>query len=134
MDLTLTSEEFLAVCEEVLGRGAKLRCELRGTSMVPTIQNGQEVEISPCASVRLGDIVLIRTKNGRAIAHRVIAKRDGRIRLQGDGNLRHDAAWHSREAVLGRVTAVRRGTQWHRLDTLAARLKGRLYFPLRRRI
>jgi signal peptidase I len=104
---------FVEVVSEVLGRGHSARFRAKGTSMHPTIREGEVVTVAPVqpTAIRRGDIILYRS--GQSVfAHRVV-----RITRQADGAnmllLRGDAAPTydepvSESAVLGRVVAVER--------------------------
>ena len=64
---------FADLCEELLGRGERVRFRAPGRSMYPTIRENEVIIVEPIApsEVKVGDIVLCRVKNG-VVAHRVI--------------------------------------------------------------
>jgi signal peptidase len=64
---------FEQVCTELLREGHQIKFRAPGTSMHPTICNGDLITIAPLkpSDIITGDIILYRHKNG-VVAHRVI--------------------------------------------------------------
>src|SRR5271165_4333030 len=95
---------------EVLHRCGSVRLRATGRSMVPTIWPGDTLVIEPLRDGRVecGEIVLF-SRNGRFVAHRVIAqsRSDGKqqIRTQGDAVASADAPLFSAD-VIGRVPLI----------------------------
>jgi len=119
-----------ALCDAVaegLESGAAVRVRAGGASMRPLLRDGEEVRIVPARAeaIRVGDIVLVRTKGGAAL-HRVIAidARAATLRTKGDGERMADGALPL-GAVVGRADAVLRHGRWVPLDTPVRRLLGR---------
>jgi len=79
------------MAEEVLSRGGEVRTRVTGASMGASIPDGSVVCFEPVRGKRLrrGDIVLVRSAEGRAICHRVFAISDGpegtTVQTWGDG-------------------------------------------------
>ena len=122
---------FDAVVEAALASGVRVRFRAYGTSMHPAIRDGETIAVEPVdvADVVRGDILLYRSRE-RLLAHRVeaVAERRGVRTLQtrGDAMLGLDAPVGAAE-VIGRVTAVVRGSRAVRLDGRAARLRYRVH-------
>lgn len=133
---------FFAAVEERLREGERVTIVLRGTSMQPTIADGDKVTLEPLhADPEVGDVVLFRC-DGRHLLHRVIARDGDSYTMQGDNCYgveqarRHDivarlVAAHDRS---GRRLTVgdplwqrrsRRSLRRKRLRNTAIRLLGR---------
>jgi signal peptidase I len=106
----------LALGEELLRVSGEVRFVAQGGSMAPAIFPGDVLLVrrEPWAQIRRDDVVLF-VREGRWFAHRVVraANEDGRTFFvtRGDALAAEDPAV-SGEALLGRVTAVRRGHRW----------------------
>jgi signal peptidase I len=116
-----------AVIDEALATGTMVRFHAEGTSMYPTIRDGEAITIARVApdDVVRGDLLLCR-QGRRVIAHRLvgIATR-GAIRifeLRGDAKAACDAPVAA-DAVVGRIIAVHRNGRSVRLCGRAARLR-----------
>ena len=104
----------------------ELRLRVRGRSMWPTLQPGDELHVTPIAAEALqpGDWIVIHAPNGPLI-HRFLGfTREGKLLTKGDAHRAPDPPW-PQEALLGRVTAfTRRGiTTAVRPPSLAERTK-----------
>jgi hypothetical protein len=76
---------FAPLCLELLAQGTPIRFRASGSSMAPTIRDGELLHVVPLAgAVRMGCVVLYEC-GGRLTAHRV-RRRDGETLVcQGDG-------------------------------------------------
>jgi hypothetical protein len=81
----------------------RTRLVIRGTSMLPAAQPGDEVIIEPVRleDLELGDWVVVRA-GGDALMHRYVGCRKGRLLTKGDHHLVLDPAWPT-SALIGRV-------------------------------
>ena len=67
-----------------------MRIRVRGRSMLPTLADGDHVDVSLApATPRPGDVVLF-LENGLPILHRVLSTKRGRLLTQGDASPRPD--------------------------------------------
>lgn len=116
---------------EVLRSFGKLRLRTTGASMLPAVWPGDVLSVRRhnLEEARPGDIVLF-IREGRLVAHRVVQCIRGEHGIQwvtrGDSVGGNDAPV-SRHALLGRVTAIERGSR--RLTphlSLAGRLVSRI--------
>ncbi len=104
------SRAFSAMCEELLGRGVKVRFRANGRSMQPNILDDDALIVAPgvAAGARRGEIALTHSAEGFRV-HRVMGKSDGHNRdviTRGDAGLRNDPLpGHS----LGKVISIERG-------------------------
>ena len=118
---------FTAVIEEALATGATVRFRAHGTSMSPTIRDGETISIaavSPDEVVR-GDVLLCR-HDKRVLAHRVVgvtAHGAGRVfELRGDAKAGRDTPVGA-DDVVGQVIAVQRNGRRVGLCGRGARLR-----------
>ena len=124
------AELAAAAAEAVLGRGHLLRRPVRGFSMAPWIQDGDEIVLAPAdlEALRPGDIVQFRAPDGLRV-HRILAVRRGAAGLcflvAGDRSAIPDPPVPA-GAIRGRVVAVMRGQRTICLDGRATRLRARL--------
>ncbi len=139
-EVTLNRDDFGALSAAVLGRGDSLRFRAPGNSMRPFIRDGDVLLVRPGLEIRLGDVVLCRTGEGRLLAHRVAwvdrQSLPHSMVLQGDACPWPDGKFPL-DNVLGRGVAVERGMHHRRLDAGLLRWLGRLWilaWPLRWRI
>ena len=118
---------FGAVIDEALTAGTVVRFRAEGTSMHPTIRDGEAITIAPVPpdDVVRGDLLLCR-QDRRVIAHRVvgITTRDATrvFELRGDAKAACDAPIRA-DAVVGLVIAVHRNGRVVTLCGRAARLR-----------
>ena len=109
--------KLLNVSARLLDQGYSVRFSAPGTSMGPTIRDGEPITVAPAepSEITLGDIVAYRNGHG-LVAHRVvrIERRDqagGGFVLRGDSATTCDAPV-APEQILGKVISVeRRGRQ-----------------------
>jgi ribosomal protein S18 acetylase RimI-like enzyme len=100
--------------------------------MRPFIQDGNLITVSPIRNspIKIGDVVLYKTKDDQAIVHRAIRKT--RINGRTAFFIKGDAAFGqpeevNTERVLGRVVAIERNRLKRKLDTKLYRIIG-LFF------
>jgi signal peptidase I len=89
-----------------------LRLHVKGRSMLPTLQPGDEVIVEPAQPNELkpGDWVVIQTSN-QLLVHRFLTfNADGYLLTKGDAHRAPDPPWTSKD-LIGRVTAYGRGEQ-----------------------
>lgn len=119
--MKIKNEIFFAVVEERLAAGERVTIELVGTSMQPTLINGDLLTLEPYPSgttPQVGDIVLFRYR-GQHLLHRITAIRDGHYTMQGDNCLSTESA--SREDIVARLATVKHR---HPMKRLAIRWLG----------
>jgi signal peptidase I len=101
----------------------KLRVVCTGTSMSPTLDEPDLLEVEPygTARVRPGDVVCFKSRGtGKAVVHRVVrvegrGTRDGgpkeNVRTRGDNNPADDVGVLETGDIIGRVTTAQRGAR-----------------------
>ena len=108
------SEFFSAVLQDSLERGEAILLRVQGVSMLPWLQEGEQVRIQPAAGLPLhrGDIALFWREPRHPILHRVVRVRpaEGVCECRGDSESGPPERV-SVSAVIGIVetTAFRRG-------------------------
>jgi signal peptidase I len=113
---------------ESLIAGDSLRVVCTGTSMVPTLEEPDLLEVRPygTARVRPGDVVCFKSpRTGEMVVHRVVSvgprspvsgraidggSKDG-IRTRGDNNLADDDGVLQAGDIIGRVSTAQRGAR-----------------------
>ena len=105
--MTVDNSLFFALVEEQLSEVPQVRLTLRGTSMLPTLHDGDTLTLSRLTTApRVGDVVLFRYRGGH-LMHRIVACADGRYRMQGDNCYSCEEA--AREDLVAVLTGVSRG-------------------------
>jgi signal peptidase I len=114
------------VIEEVLATGNAARFRARGDSMHPSIRSNDllEVERVDPASLRRGDVVLVRLSRGLT-AHRVVRiKAGGWFITRGDNAPGEDEPFTA-GAIVGRVRATRIPPVWFAMRRAFRALRAR---------
>ncbi|MDO9530040.1 MAG: signal peptidase I [Syntrophales bacterium] len=127
--ILLNNSDLLKFSGDLLKRGTSIRFRAKGFSMRPFIQDGDIITVSPFQNspVKVGDVVLYKTADDRAIVHRVIRKT-----ITGSGTeffIKGDAAFGQPETVdlkniLGRIAAIERNGRKRKLNTKLYRIIG----------
>jgi signal peptidase I len=118
---------FGAVIETALTAGNTVRFRAEGTSMYPTIRDGEAITIAAISTndVVRGDVLLCRHET-RMLAHRVVSVTtrgiDRFFELRGDSKAGCDMLV-SADAVVGRIIGVRRNGRLLGLCGRAARMR-----------
>jgi hypothetical protein len=134
--LEISHQSLEQILQAVFEADKSLPIRVVGSSMAPSIREGEKVLISPVKGADLngGDVVLFRSLKGRLVAHRIVGMIWGpgpdskRIRVRGDAH-----PWSteiSESQIIGRVTVLKspdRGAEnrqwgWGTVRSLAVRL------------
>ncbi len=117
---------LLNVSATLLGQGYNVRFSAPGTSMGPTIRDGETITVAPTvpSEIRRGDIVAYR-RGYHVVAHRVV-----RVERHNESPMflmRGDAATSSdppvtREQILGKVVSVERRGRQRKVSSYPAKL------------
>jgi signal peptidase I len=113
---------------EIIGRFGTARIRVQGSSMLPTLRPGDEIELRStlAAEIRCGDIVAFR-QGERLFVHRVIGRDRDRLLTRGDA-LRHADVPVSSDQLLGVVVSVlRKGEQVRLQPSFAGRVIATLF-------
>lgn len=100
------NEIFFAAVEERLAAGERVKITLVGTSMQPTICEGDAVTLEPATgNPAVGDVVLFRYR-GQHLLHRIVAIADGVYTTLGDNCVNTESC--RREDIVARLVEVER--------------------------
>jgi hypothetical protein len=132
--------DFSELCNRILSQGRHLRFQARGYCMRPFIRDGDVLEVEPASGweVRVGDVMLYRSSEGKIVVHRVVKRYSGeRVVLLAKGDSVPGLGQRiCADQVLGKVAAIERRQRRIRFDSALRRLMGVFYakfFPLSRR-
>jgi len=116
------SDLFMGLTRELLQRGCNVRFRASGSSMHPTIRDGEIVTVAPLSgdAFAVGDVLLCRFGR-RPTAHRVVAVQPSEqgsplLYLHGDNLCSPDRPVRASD-VIGRVLTVNRDGRDHQLDS-----------------
>lgn len=132
-----SADEFHDVAHPLIAQGTSFLLCVHGSSMYPTIRDGDVVQVQPVESdaIEIGDIFVFRN-SGRLFVHRLVAKSRQEDRLllvaKGDANPRPDKQVEHGD-VMGKVVEVRRRRHRRNLESSRKhRLESFLFvrFPL----
>jgi hypothetical protein len=109
---SLSGEALAAVAQVWKTQGRTLTARFGGSSMMPTLPPGVEVEFVCGAAVDAGDIAVLLHR-GQILVHRVVARCEprGLVLTRGDGTWVPDPPT-AEDQVVGRVLQIRRGSGW----------------------
>ena len=106
--------QALGLFEDILDSGSSLRVRVTGRSMTPFLRAGDVVVIRkvPVSSLRIGDLIFFKNRQGFPMLHRVVRRRrgpDGKVVLQtkGDSLTAFDRPIEG-DRVLGKVCQIER--------------------------
>ena len=98
------NEIFFAAVEEQIAAGMQVKITLVGTSMQPTLCEGDILTLAPLdGNPAVGDVVLFRY-HGRHLLHRIVAEADGIYTTLGDNCVNTESC--RREDIVARLVAV----------------------------
>ena len=79
-------ESQIPEMRSVLQSGRLVEFETHGFSMIPLLHDGGDKVVlkQPCFPLKVNDVALCKTDEGRYVLHRVVSLRDGGYVLRGD--------------------------------------------------
>jgi hypothetical protein len=106
--MTIDNKLLFAAVEQRIAEGQQVQLPLRGTSMTPTLKDGDILTLEPVAGGQcaVGDVVLFRYC-GLHLLHRIISIKGDTVTMQGD-NCRNSETVKA-DDIVARLTEVRRG-------------------------
>lgn len=111
---SLSGTAFSDLLTAVLARGIPFRFTARGMSMSPSIQDGDQITISPFAGLRkpkMGDITaVISPVTGKLLVHRIVRLSGDTCQIKGDNAPIPDGNF-STGSILGYVSHQERNHQ-----------------------
>ncbi len=139
-ELNLSGPALLDLMRAVISRGVPFRFRARGWSMTPFIRDGDVITVSPLdnPSPGIGRVVaFIHPLKDKLVVHRVIARRNSSVLMQGDSVPEHSDGLVPEERLIGQVTRIERKNRsiWLGLGPerylIAWLSRARLLIPLR---
>ncbi len=137
----LSDATLLACVKASVEAGGVFRFYPRGVSMLPTIREGRDaVLLVAPTDYKVGDALLYRRANGKAVLHRLLAIRKDGLVFSGDNQgyketgLSPDAVYAKLSAVIydDKDPALRRVEAADSREHLAAVRRVRRRYPIRR--
>jgi hypothetical protein len=124
----ISHQDFLEIAGEILYRGKLFTFRASGTSMSPFIKNGDAVTVLRDQNPDIGDVVLLKTDEGRLYLHRVVKKAESGIVTRGDASFDEDGLTPCRN-ILGRVVKVSgKGYNFHLRRPIKGLISKRIIF------
>ena len=102
--MKIANETYFALVEEQLAAGGRVKINLIGTSMRPTLIAGDELTLESAGEVAVGDVVLFRYM-GRHILHRIVAIEGDHYIMRGDNCISNEIV--GREDIVAKLVAMR---------------------------
>lgn len=128
-----STQELMPEVGRLIREGKTVVLPVRGNSMRPFIQNGNDcVELHPLPPVlRKGDVVLARTSKGYYVLHRVTAISPDLLTLEGDGNISLRETCRPSDVLARAEWVIDAHKERHSLLDRRARIKWRMWYMLR---
>lgn len=128
-----STQELMPEVGRLIREGKTVVLPVRGNSMRPFIQNGNDcVELHPLPPVlRKGDVVLARTSKGYYVLHRVTAISPDLLTLEGDGNIGLRETCRPSDVLARAEWVIDAHKEKHSLLDRRARIKWRIWYMLR---
>lgn len=128
-----STQELMPEVGRLIREGKTVVLPVRGNSMRPFIQNGNDcVELHPLPPVlRKGDVVLARTSKGYYVLHRVTAISPDLLTLEGDGNIGLRETCRPSDVLARAEWVIDAHKEKHSLLDRRARIKWRMWYMLR---
>ena len=128
-----STQELMPEVGRLIREGKTVVLPVRGNSMRPFIQNGNDcVELHPLPPVlRKGDVVLARTSKGYYVLHRVTVISPDRLTLEGDGNIGLRETCRPSDVLARAEWVIDAHKERHSLLDRRARIKWRMWYMLR---
>ena len=119
--------ELWPLCEAALAAGGYFRLWPRGRSMLPLLREGLDsVLLAAPTDIRCGDILLVRTPEGKFLLHRAVALTEDTVTLAGD-------ALTTTEGPMPRACILARAVRIYRKERELDARSGRMRRYARRR-
>ena len=128
-----STQELMPEVGRLIREGKTVVLPVRGNSMRPFIQNGNDcVELHPLPPVlRKGDVVLARTSKGYYVLHCVTAISPDLLTLEGDGNIGLRETCRPSDVLARAEWVIDAHKERHSLLDRRARIKWRMWYMLR---
>ena len=118
-----TDPGVFSLFEDILNSGVGLRVRVTGRSMMPLLRGGELLTLRkvPCSSLKRGDLILFRNREGYPILHRIVHTIRGKsgviaFQTKGDALIAFDGPVHDQE-ILGKVCRIEKGAKCIDMET-----------------
>lgn len=116
----INNRQFFTELIAQLSEGRRVKIRAKGWSMLPLLWDDRDtLTLAPIApdDIKVGKIVFAQMGTGRYVVHRIVARKNDRLTLRGDGNPYQEEYVHV-DKVLGELVAITRGGKELDKDTL----------------
>ena len=118
-------EEMYPLISEIISSGGSFRLFPKGTSMLPTIKQGDDsVELAAPKKLKKYDIVLYKRPNGQFVIHRIMKMKNDEVVLCGDNQVALEEGIDAND-ILAKVTGIYKG-EIRLLDERGAERRNRI--------
>jgi hypothetical protein len=110
-ELSLSGNAAAELLKASMERGKPFKFKAGGWSMAPFIKDGDILTLSPVLAslIQKGDVVgVIDPGTKKLMVHRVVAMKNGKYRVKGDGADKEDPGYFGLSGICGHVTQVER--------------------------
>ena len=108
-ELPLSGSALLELIKAILARDVPVRFRALGSSMEPFIKSGDVITVAPLHNhhPRIGQVVaFIHPESNKLVVHRVVAKKDDDVFIQGDSDHNFPDGLVPKENLIGSVTRL----------------------------
>lgn len=124
----ISHQDFLDIAGEILDREQQFSFRALGTSMSPFIKDGDAVTLLRDQNPSVGDVVLLKTDEGKLYLHRVVKKAKSGVVTRGDASFDEDGFTPCRN-ILGKVVKVSgKGYNFHLRRPIKRLISKRIIF------
>jgi len=110
-DVTVAGERMLRIARDVSLVGGRMWITTTGSSMHPTLLEGDRVLLEAPGKVGVGDIALLDS-GGSPMLHRIVRMRGDQVHTRGDARLTPDAILRRGDIIARAVRARRGNAEW----------------------
>lgn len=110
----IDSDQLFPLISELLAANKTIRLKVRGNSMYPFIRSDLDditLEYITFESVKKGDIVLIKRRNGAYVLHRVCKITEREFYMLGDAQQNQEGPLYPEQLLAKGVSIVRNGRE-----------------------
>lgn len=114
-------EAFVPLLQEAFDNDKTFKMPVKGTSMLPFINEKHYVILKKVDSIKKNDIVFYRRDSGQYVLHRIFKVKKDHYVLLGDNQVYREYPIYKKQ-IIGKVIAVCKGEKIHHLKGLKYKL------------